>query len=187
MEDYQSYTDQRLVEACLQANGLAWKELVSRFGGLVYSIPLRGCGFSPEDCDDVFQSVFGTVYEKLSELREPPKLRSWIVSITWRKCFDLQRSKEVIPEPSEIDEISVEEETPADVVAHEERKVSLRKSLEELSNLGAKAIIICRFCEGTSYKEISEALDIPLGSIGPILGRAFEDLRSILKRKGLEL
>jgi len=185
VEDYQRYTDRHLVEACLQGDGFAWKELVSRFGGLVYSIPLRECRFRPEDCDDVFQSVFGTVYEKLSELRDHSKLRPWIVSITWRKCFDFQRDGELTTGYPEV-EITADEDSPLDVMTHEERKVILRRSLEELSNLRAKAIIRCRFYDGMSYKEISEFLGIPVGSIGPILGRGFGELRSILERKGFE-
>ena len=40
-------------------------------------------------------------------------------------------------------------------------------------------------CPDASYQEISERLEMPMGSIGPIMGRAFSTLRCELARVGL--
>ena len=56
-----------LLDACLNGEKTAWDELVEQYGRLVYSIARR-TGLDDADTDDVFQSVFLTVMEKLRSL-----------------------------------------------------------------------------------------------------------------------
>ncbi|MER3408303.1 MAG: hypothetical protein C4292_06150, partial [Nitrososphaera sp.] len=79
---YRSDTD--LIQACLNKDENAWKELVERYGRLVYSIPLR-YGLSPADADDVFQNVFTIVLRRLSSLRNQSSLTAWLITITQRE------------------------------------------------------------------------------------------------------
>src|SRR5262245_31165496 len=64
--------------------------MVHRFGRLVYSIPLR-YGFTEADAQDVFQSVFSILYQKLDSVREAGRLAPWLIRTTHRVCFRLGR------------------------------------------------------------------------------------------------
>lgn len=184
---YQSLTDDELVDACLRKESEAWEELIYRFSDLVYSIPLKRCRFPKEDAEDIYQSTFQTIFERLDTLHDKSKLRSWIISIAWRKSIDLTRK-----ETPDISLDDTEEradsrmDLPTDTVLSHEREGLVREALDELSDIRAKAIIEGRFYEGMSYKEISRNLKIPMGSIGPILGRGLDELRRILVKRGLK-
>jgi RNA polymerase sigma factor (sigma-70 family) len=184
--NYQNYTDLQLTAACLRGERGAWEELVYRFSPLVYAIPLRKCQLPVQDAEDIVQSVFQTVFEKLGDLEDGSKLRAWMVSIAWRKSIDWIRARRDDEIPlDDMPPMEDEGDRPSEAVSTYERRRILGEALAELGDIHARAIIECRFYEGMSYREISDALGIPIGSIGPMMGRGLEKLRSILYRKGM--
>jgi len=185
--NYQTYSDLQLTAACLRGERGAWEELVHRFSDLVVSIPLKRCGFVMEDAEDIYQTVFQTVFEKLDTLEDQAKLRAWIVSITWRQCLNWVRHRSEDVTLDELPEIEDKEPLPDRRLSSYEQRKALSEALRELGDVDAQAIIECRFYEGMSYREISRTLGIPIGSIGPTLGRSLEKLRGILKRKGISV
>src|SRR5512144_1837201 len=74
-------SDQDLIQACLEGDETAWKDLVLRYGRLVYSVPRR-YGLSAADADDVFQNVFTAVYRHLAGLRDQARLAAWLITIS---------------------------------------------------------------------------------------------------------
>lgn len=184
---YQTYSDLQLTAACLRGERGAWEELVHRFSDLVLSIPLKRCGFVMEDAEDIYQIVFQTVFERLDTLEDKAKLRPWIVSITWRQCLNLVRSRSKDVTLEDVPEIEDKEYLSDQRFSSYERRKALSEALRELGDVSAQAIIECRFYEGMSYREISRALGIPIGSIGPMLGRSLKRLRKILEQKGLSV
>ena len=76
-------SDSCLIQACLDGEDAAWRELVDRYGRLVYSVALR-YGLSAVDVDDVFQNVFTIVFNQLAQLRNQKLLAAWLITITWR-------------------------------------------------------------------------------------------------------
>ena len=187
MADYSRCTDAELVGVCMQGEHRAWEELVHRYSNLVYSIPLKKCNLLPEDAEDIYQCVFETIFEKLHTLEDPSKLRAWMVSIAWGKSISLARKHQKQPMSAEdVESLSVDEDdSPVNVLQADERRRLVAEAVSELSDLRSRAIIECRYYEGMSYEEISNGLGIPMGSIGPMLGRSFAELRRILRRKGL--
>lgn len=57
--------------------------------------------------------------------------------------------------------------------------------LIERLNEDEKSVIILRFYEGLTIKEVSKSLDIPLGTAKTILYRALDKLRKKLKGDGV--
>lgn len=183
---YQTYTDLQLTAACLRGERGAWEELLSRFSPLIYAIPLKKCQLPVQDAEDIAQSVFQTVFERLGDLEDGSKLRAWMVRIAWRKSIDWIRNRRDDEIPlDDLPHLRHEGESPSEVLSTHERRRMLNEALGELGDLNIRAIIECRFYEGMSYKEISDALGLSVGSIGPMMGRGLEKLRSILHRKGV--
>ena len=158
-----------------------------RFSGLIYSIPLKRCGLVIKDAEDIYQTVFQTIFEKLDTLRDKQKLRAWIISITWRQCLNLIRSGKVRATPEEPPEVEDKKPLPDRKLSSHERREAVSDALLALNDVTARAIIECRFYEDLSYREISRALGLPIGSIGPTLGRSLKKLGKILKRKGVSV
>ena len=85
-------SDAELVRACRRGDQAAWDELVNRYQRLIFAIPRRA-GLSEEQAADVFQEVFLTLFEKLDEIEQPEKIRSWIVTTAKFKTWGAVRSQ----------------------------------------------------------------------------------------------
>ena len=80
------------VSACLQGDQLAWETLVRHFAPLVHSIPRR-LGLTPEESDDVFQTSFTILYQRLASIDDPQSLPKWITTTTTRECWRTLRRR----------------------------------------------------------------------------------------------
>jgi DNA-directed RNA polymerase specialized sigma24 family protein len=72
-------SDADLVRNCRGGDQSAWNELVDRYQRLIFAIPRRA-GLSEDQASDIFQEVFVLLFERLDEIRQPEKLRSWLVT-----------------------------------------------------------------------------------------------------------
>ena len=64
----------------------AFNELVSRYGDKIFRLAMR-ITKSPQIAEEVLQSVFVKLVEKLGMFRGESKLSTWIFSITTNECF----------------------------------------------------------------------------------------------------
>lgn len=178
-----SLPDDQLVGACLKGDEPAWGEIVDRYGRLVYSIPRR-YGFSDADADDVFQTVFVILYEKLGQVRDVQRLSAWLIRTTHRECYRIgKRSKRY----AGIDQVIEDVGSPAeeDALAWERRHV-VRQALRRLGGRCEELLTALFFEAGEpSYEVIAEQLDMKVGSIGPTRARCFHKLEQILIELGL--
>ena len=184
----QAKTDAELVEACIQGEPHAWEELVVRFSPTIYGIARKRCGFPRETAEDVYQEVFRTIFEKLATLHDPQKLRGWIISIVWRKCFDTIKAEQRMGQIDDVplDQLPSAHIAPDESMAKGEVETLLEEAIRSIPDPQGRAIIECRFYEGMSYKEMSEYLNLPIGSIGPILGRSLTYVKKFLERYGID-
>ncbi len=172
-----------LIQACLDGDESAWKELVERYGRLVYSIPRR-YGLSAVDADDVFQNVFTIVLRSLHSLRNQTCLSAWLITITHRET---RRYAKGAPMNVELDETIPDLSNPAsDQVQRWELQQSVREALEELNPCCRELLTALLKDEAPSYEELAKRLGMAVGSIGPTRARCFKKLESILVARGLD-
>lgn len=116
--------------------------------------------------------------------RKPPahddQLRSWIYRVATNFAFDTlrvaNRRAEIHAErPSDI--VEPRSDAPDVDVEREERRCVVQRALSKL-RAKEKAVLLMRG-QGFSYREIGDALDLPVNSIGAIGARA---LRKLAKR-----
>lgn len=176
-------SDGELIRACLRGEESAWNELVERYGRLVYSIP-RKLGFNPTDSDDVFQTVFGIAYRRLSGLRDESRLSSWLIRCTYRECWRLKRGRgDVRP----LDDGMADDGSPtSETVERAETQQLVREALTEI-DARCRGLITALFLESEqrSYEEIAAGLGMPVGSIGPTRARCFKKLEGVLRARGM--
>ena len=65
------------------------------------------------------------------------------------------------------------------------RARSLRRAIDSLPARDRELVVFMLTRPDASYREISEAIGMPVGSIGPIRGRAFGRLRELLAAEGI--
>ncbi len=175
--------NEALIQACLDGEESAWKELVERYGRLVYSIPRR-YGLSASDADDVFQNVFSIVLRSLGSLRNQTCLSAWLITITHRET---RRYARTAPASLELDEMLPDNSSPAvDKVQRLELQQSVREALTELNPCCRELISSLLRDDAPSYEELAQRLGMAVGSIGPTRARCFKKLETILVEHGID-
>lgn len=177
-------SDPELIQACLRGDQAAWKELVTRYGRLVYSIPRR-YGLSAVDAEDVFQNVFAIALKRLESLRNQQSLAAWLITVT-RHETERVGARRITTE--ELDEwLEDEQATPQTQVQQWERQHIVHLALERLEKT-CRELLMALFLEPdpASYEQIARQLGIPLGSIGPTRARCFKKLETILVALGFD-
>jgi RNA polymerase sigma factor (sigma-70 family) len=169
----------RLVRASANGSESAWNELVLRYAPLVMAV-IRGFQLTPADAQDVSQTVWLRLVEHLPELREPAALPGWLATTTQRECKRHMRFgwrvMPVDPHASGAMQQCEMIDPDADML-----RAELRQALREgLNELPARDQWLLRLRAGdppATYQEISQLMDIPIGSIGPTLRRSLDRLR----------
>jgi RNA polymerase sigma factor (sigma-70 family) len=158
----------------------AWNEIIERYAPLVWSICLR-YQLSRQDIDDVGQSVWLLLVEKIGRLREAAALPGWLATTTKRECLRVLRAAhrhdhaDLPPEdqlPPDPDAAPIEQE-----VITAERDAALRAALAELPQSCYELLSLLIDDPPLAYADISIALGVPIGSIGPTRARCLDRLR----------
>jgi len=155
----------------------AWDELVERYAPLVWSICVR-YRLSRQDADDVGQSVWLLLIERIGSLREPAALPGWLATTTRRECLRVLRAAQ----RQDAAGLPPEDQLPAaamieDEVIAAERDAALRAAFAELPGGCHQLLSMLVSDPPCSYAAISTTLEVPMGSIGPMRARCLERLR----------
>jgi RNA polymerase sigma-70 factor (ECF subfamily) len=131
------------------------------------------------DALDVVQETAYRSFKTIKNLIEPKYFKTWLIRIAVNCSLDLLRKqKKVVQLKPEL-----EENISGDINEDIDLEVTVRDLIEGL-NEEEKSVVILRFYEGLTFKEVSETLDIPLGTAKTILYRALDKLRNNLKGDG---
>jgi len=181
-------SDSRLIQECLEGSEEAWMALIDRYKNLIFSIAVRQ-GLDRQDMVDVFQSVVTDVLTELPRLREPQAFQAWLIRITTHRCFKWKRQgrREVRPENWDEDDWPAEAGAQDDSIHQAQSEQVLRQSLGQLSEQ-CRELIKMLFYEvpARPYREVAEALDLSIGSIGFTRRKCLDRLRTLLDRAGYE-
>lgn len=159
----------------------AWNEIVERYAPLLWAICCR-YHLSREDSHDVVQSVWLLLVEHIGSLREPAALPGWLGRTTQRECLRLVQApsrRDQIGLPPELqlapdlDAPMIEEE-----ILAAERNAALRLAFADLPQRCRELLTMLVSDPPFGYSKISAALDMAVGSIGPVRGRCLDKLRS---------
>lgn len=124
-----------------------------------------------EDIEDVLQNSYIKAYQKLPELKNPESFESWIKTIVENECKNYIKKEKRISAPilffkNKADEHSEEwkQPVPQEYMEREELRKSISDIIDSLSP-EVRACIVLFHYEDKSLNEISEILDIPLGTV----------------------
>lgn len=167
----------------------AWHDLVDRFAPLVWSVA-RGFRLDAVAAADVSQTVWLRLVEHLGRLREPEALAGWLTTTTRNECLRVVR-REGRELPSDDTFGLADRPSPApgpeELLVLDERRGQVWRALATLSPRCQALLRTLAVAPDASYAEVSAALDMPIGSIGPTRSRCFGHLRKALAGLGVEV
>lgn len=171
---------QRLIKQCIQGDTKAKKELYDKFAPKMLSICYRYAS-SRDNAEDIFQEGFFKVYTNLNKLRNPSSIEAWMKKIFINEALQVfkRESKSV-----QYDILNGYENTQL----HESRIIDDMQTLE-LTKLIQQLPVQMRLVfnlyviEGYSHKEISEKLEISVGTSKSNLHDARIKLQTLLITK----
>jgi RNA polymerase sigma factor (sigma-70 family) len=176
----------RAVVAAAGGDDAAWKLLVGRFSGLVWSIT-RAYRLSNADSADVFQTTWLRLAEHIRRIDNPERVGAWIATAARRECLQsIRMSAKAVPtdDLELLDRVWGEENPTEEAVLRAEREredadlaADLWLAAERLPGRCRELLRVLMASPPPSYAEIAAALELPVGSIGPTRARCLERLR----------
>lgn len=175
----------RLVRRAIDGDQRAWDELVAKFGGLVWSVA-RAHRLSPADAAEVSQITWLRLVENLDRLHDPARVGAWLATTARRECIrQLSATSRTVPQGDDLLEQDSQSPPPDAGLLASERDQALWSGLARLPDRDRRLLRLLMSDPAPAYTEISAALAMPIGSIGPTRARALERLRRELGRSGL--
>jgi RNA polymerase sigma-70 factor, ECF subfamily len=173
----------------------AFNRLVLAYQDLAYNLALRMLN-DESSAEDAAQTAFISAYRHIKEFRGG-SFKAWVLRMVTNSCYDELRRKQRHPsqplEPPDPDgDADVESPAwmadkhardPQDSIEQQELEHALAHCLEKLPE-DFRAVVVMADLEGLDYKEVSNAVRIPLGTIKSRLARARLKLRDCLQGFG---
>lgn len=151
-------------------------QLVAEHHGIVYRYAYRLTG-AAADAEDLTQQTFLLAQANLRQLRDSTRAVGWLCSILRNAHHKSRRQRR--PLAAADLELLVEDlpdELPVESLVDEER---LQGALDELP-IEFKTVLLMFYFEDKSYREISQELEVPTGTVMSRLSRAKAHLRARL-------
>ena len=164
-------TDSELIERVLNGETSHFQELVARYKGFVFRTAYAVTGRTA-DADDVLQEAFFSAYQGLGKLQDRGNLRGWLHGITYHTAQDWLRKhiqKRTVERPLQDAENRPAPDDPNR--GDDEMKQRIMAGLDGLTE-ALRQVVLLRYVEGMSYREISQTLGVTESVVGERLFRA---------------
>ncbi|MBT3368411.1 MAG: sigma-70 family RNA polymerase sigma factor [Nitrospina sp.] len=165
-----------------------FEKFLSPHVSMLYKSAIRMCG-NPNDAQDLVQETLFCALKSFHQINDPEKSKYWMFSIL-RNLFlkDIEKTKKraEIEFDSVCDKLTDRKHPEGDFL-RAEVKSNLQEVLGKLDER-LKIALVQFYFEGLSYKEISESLNIPIGTVMSRIARAKVYLkRELLRSESMRL
>ena len=172
------------LQAILNGDRGAFEAFVRKYQRLVSHIVFRMIT-NTADREDLCQEVFLTIHRSLPEFRGDCKLSSWVGQIAHNKCLNyLEKKKlplyeDLCQENQTVDDVASGFEIQDSEIERSDVGARVRSEIDQLPPLYG-TILVLYHLEDMSYREISEIMRLPDGTVKSYLFRARRMLRDRL-------
>jgi RNA polymerase sigma-70 factor (ECF subfamily) len=170
-------TDEQLLSDYRAGSKTSFSELVSRYQRELYHFLVRFLG-NRAAAEDVFQETFLQVHQSAEQFDPQRRFRPWLFTIAANKARDLIRSQarrptnplqaSISPGDEEsgefIDLMQSANSMPSDPMEREELQRQVQTTVTGMPE-HLREILLLSYFHQFPYKQISEILDIPLGTV----------------------
>lgn len=154
----------------------AFDRLVRKYQGALRRMLIGLSGGDTYIVDDIAQDTFIRAWTYIGSYKMNSSFKTWLYAIAYRVFYDYT-SRTSCYKHSSLDSAShlMTEDGTRDL------SIDMQKALMHLRYEERTAIVLC-YMEGYSYKEISQVMLLPEGTVKSLIHRGKEHLSAILKR-----
>ncbi len=183
-------SDEQIVERALTGDAEAFGEIVQRWERRIFALAFGMLG-REDDARDATQETFLAAFRNLRAFRGEAKVSSWLHRIAVNQCITRKRRAKVRNESA----LETEEEknaasfaapirySPISVVEGLETTAAVRLAVNSLP-VELRQVVVMKEFEELTFKEIAEALDVPLSTVKSRLYTALRQLQMRLEKFG---
>jgi RNA polymerase sigma factor (sigma-70 family) len=172
-----------LVRGAAAGDRRAWERLVDQYARLIWSIT-ADFKLGDSDAADVAQTTWLRLLEHIDRIEYPDRVGSWLAATARNECLRnlAARKRVVLAHDDEVlsDVVALTPEVDERILADERDQV-VRAALSRLPGRWQRLLELLMADPPASYADISNELDLPVGSIGPTRGRCLAQLRVLLQ------
>lgn len=179
-------TDEELVSAIVKTNDtLLFAVLYDRFANLVYN-KCYGFAKDSDEAKDLTQDVFLKLFVKLASFKGKSKFSTWLYAFTYNHCVNYvtrntaKKFEKKSVDYADIENISEDYDTSSDF--SDMRVDKLKKALELVSP-DEKMILLLKYQDNLSIKEIESALGIGESAVKMRIKRAKDKLLTVYENE----
>lgn len=187
--DHREKTDEEIV-SLIPEDRDNFLYLTERYEDKLLGYIKKISGVSQEEAEDILQEVFLKVYINLYSFDSSLKFSSWIYRITHNQVVSYFRKKKARPQQVFLDadsdflnniasEFNIKKELDQKLL---ERNIS--KVLAEM-DIKYREVLILNFFEGKGYKEISDILKKPMGTVATLIRRAKKQFQEKIHKENI--
>ena len=180
--------DEHIVERALTGDAEAFGEIVQRWERRIFALTYGMLG-REEDARDATQETFLAAFRNLRCFRGEAKVSSWLHRIAVNQCITRQRRAKVRNEAALDDEQEKDaakfsappKYSPALSVESRQTTRAVRLAVNSLP-LELRQVVVMKEFEELTFREIADALDLPLSTVKSRLYTALQQLQMRLRK-----
>ncbi|WJJ95178.1 RNA polymerase sigma factor [Algibacter luteus] len=181
LDNINSLSDEDLVQAIVKTNDtLLFETLYDRFARLVYN-KCYGFAKDEDEAKDLTQDVFLKLFVKLASFKGKSKFSTWLYAFTYNHCVNYvtrntaKKFEKQSVDYTDLENLSEEEDDNSFL----SMKVDKLKVALELISPQEKMILLLKYQDNLSIKEIESALGIGESAVKMRIKRAKDKLISV--------
>jgi len=172
-----------LVRRAADGDMMAWDRLVEQYARLIWSITVE-FKLAESDAADVAQTTWLRLLEHIDRIEYPDRVGSWLAATARNECLrSLAARKRVVLSDDDGHLNSAFAHGPEidERLLARERDETVRDAMSRLPRRWQRLLEMLMADPPASYADISDELELPIGSIGPTRGRCLARLRVLLQ------
>ena len=182
--------DIEIVEKVLKGDMDAFSQIIDKYEKMVYNLAYRIFN-NTSDAEDMTQEIFIKIYKNIYKCEGKQSIKTWVYTIAYNTCIDevrKRKGKNNISLDMEIEgeensfslNIPSNEHTPESALLEKEGLLEIEQAINSLNEVN-KTLIFLRDIKGLSYNEISEIMQLNIGTVKSRLNRARNLHKNMIK------
>jgi RNA polymerase sigma factor (sigma-70 family) len=156
-------------------------ELVDLLNPILWNVA-RAQGLTPPAAEDAVQTAWLRLVEHAERIEDPQTVMQWLLITTKRESWRVGRQGQRSSSAPDLGmDLQDGDPGPEGVAVLSERQRVLWGHLQTLPHKCRELLRVVAFADRPDYAQVSTALGMPVGSIGPTRGRCLAKLRSLLQ------
>lgn len=183
--------DLDLVGKAIKGDQLAYATLMGRYRESIYFMMLKMVK-NTDDADDLTIEAFGKAFNRLEQYSPSYAFSTWLFKIASNNCIDFIRKKRIQVtsmdtgiKTSDGETIFIDTKSgtldPEETLEQKQKVLHMRDLVSKLKPR-YRILVEKRYFEELSYEEISEELNLPLGTVKAQLFRARDFLSNMIAK-----